>query len=310
MKKIERMPVPGVGAVLGLMTLGNLYGGLGFSWFRVLAMAAGTVHILLYTGKLVLFPKTVLLEYQNPLPAALYGTYSMCLMVLGGFYAELSPAAGKWIFLIGLCLHAVHTVAFTVRHVIGGVLKYRETQDVTPAWFVTYNGIMVACVNGMSFHLEPLLRVVAVYGVVAFCILGPWILVRLLRQPLPEGAFHTLGILPAPGSLCVISLLNLWTRPSPFLLTVFYLCVLGSVLYLILRLPKFFAFPFYPGYAGLTFPMAIGAAASRRMSVYLDEALHSPLSGACLQLTGIQIFLSSLLIGYVLLRLVSNSQKT
>ena len=89
---------------------------------------------------------------------------------------------------------------------------------------------------------------------------------------------------------------------STLVLWFMYFCALCSLVFVIIKLPDFFSFKFYPGYAGLTFPMAIGIVATQKMAGYLTEAgsaLAYPLS----QLAGLQIFLTSGLVFYVLVML-------
>ena len=45
MSRFEKIPVPAIATFLSLLTLSNVYGGLGFVWFRYLCMACGTVFI-------------------------------------------------------------------------------------------------------------------------------------------------------------------------------------------------------------------------------------------------------------------------
>jgi len=101
----------------------------------------------------------------------------------------------------------------------------------------------------------------------------------------------------APCSLCVVSLLNVYESPNRALLYFLYFCVLASLLFIIIKLPDYFSFDFAPGFAGLTFPMAIGIVATNKMAAYLNG--HG--SYALTQLSGLQLFLTSMLVGYVLL---------
>jgi exfoliative toxin A/B len=80
-----------------------------------------------------------------------------------------------------------------------------------------------------------------------------------------------------------------------------YFCVLASLLFIIIKLPDFFSFDFVPGFAGLTFPMAIGIVATNKMAGYLTAQGKEGAAAALTQLSGFQIFLTSMLVGYVLL---------
>ena len=86
MERLEKIPVPVIATFLSFLTLGNVYGGLGFVWLRYLIMALGTVFIICYILKLAMFSRTCLKEYDQTIPSSLYGAFSMVLMVLGSFY--------------------------------------------------------------------------------------------------------------------------------------------------------------------------------------------------------------------------------
>ena len=68
-----------------------------------------------------------------------------------------------------------------------------------------------------------------------------------------------------------------------------------------IKLPKFFSFPFTPGFAGLTFPMAIGIVATTKMTGYLNTNGYEGLAAVTGQIGGIQVYLTSMIVGYVLL---------
>ena len=95
MSRLEKIPVPCIATFLSFMTLSNVYGGLGFVWFRYLVMAIATIFMICYTIKIAMFPKTCMQEYDLTIPASLYGAFSMCWMVLGSFYYEIGLPFGR-----------------------------------------------------------------------------------------------------------------------------------------------------------------------------------------------------------------------
>ena len=80
MSRLEKIPVPCIATFLSFLTLGNVYGGLGFVWLRYLIMALGTIFIICYILKIAMFSGTCLKEYDMTIPASLYGAFSMVLM--------------------------------------------------------------------------------------------------------------------------------------------------------------------------------------------------------------------------------------
>lgn len=300
MDRLERMPVPVLPTFVGALTLSNVLSGMGYTWIRHGTMWAATIILLLYIIKIVKFPKTCLKEYQTVVPCSLYAAFTMITMILGSYYFDYIPALGKGLWAAAICIHAVHILIFTYRNVIAK----RDINTFVPSWFVTYNGIMVSCVVGGAMNAAGVLKYIVYYGIAIYFIIVPIMIWRLLKVEVKAPVYHTMAVLLAPCSLCVVSYLNVIPNPNAGLLYVLYGCVLASLLFIIIKLPKFFAFPFTPGFAGMTFPMAIGIVASTKMAGYLTGAGQEALAGVVKQISGIQIYLTTMIIGYVLLNFV------
>ena len=300
MDRLERMPVPVLPTFVGALTLSNVLSGMGYSWIRHGTMWAATIILLLYIIKIVKFPKVCLKEYQTVVPCSLYAAFTMITMILGSYYFDYVPALGKGMWAAAICIHAVHILVFTYRNVI----KKRDINTFVPSWFVTYNGIMVSCVVGGAMNAAGVLKCIVYYGIIIYFIIVPIMIWRLLKVEVKPPVYHTMAVLLAPCSLCVVSYLNVIPNPNQTLLYVLYGCVLASLLFIILKLPRFFSFPFAPGFAGMTFPMASGIVASTKMAGYLTNAGQEALAGVVKQISGIQLYLTTMIIGYVLLNFV------
>ncbi len=294
---LKKLPVPVLPTFVGALTLSNVYGGLGYTWFRYLMMFTATVVILFYIVKIIFHSGVCRTEYGQTVPASLYAGFTMCLMILGSFYYEMGWGFGKAIWLIAVIIHAVHIVLFTLNNVVWK----RDINTTLPSWFVTYNGIMVSCVTGGAMNMNPMLKIITVYGILIYLILIPIMIFRLLSVPVKPAVYHTMPVVLAPCSLCVVSLINVFQEPNKFILYLMYFCVLCSLLFIVVKLPDFFSFDFAPGFAGLTFPMAIGIVATNKMAGYLANHGSEQASFALKQLSGFQLFLTSMLVGYVLL---------
>ena len=135
-ERLKKMPVPVLPTFVGALTLSNVYGGMGYTWFRYLVMAAATIVIICYIVKIILYPGVCASEYKLTVPSSLYAGFTMCLMILGSFYYEKGLGFGKAIWLCAVIIHAVHICIFT----FGNVIKKRDINTTVPSWFVTYNG--------------------------------------------------------------------------------------------------------------------------------------------------------------------------
>lgn len=297
MKRLERIPVAVLPSFVGAMTLSNVYNSMGYAWVRHLTMWAATIVLICYFIKIICFFDTCKKEYMTTVPSSLYAGFTMVMMILGSYYFDYSQTVGKGIFVVGFCLQIIHILVFTYNNLI----KKRDIETFVPSWFVTYNGFMVCCVVGGVMNMNGILRIVVCYGIIVYFILVPFMIWRLLKVEIKPAVYHTMAVLPSPCSLCLVGYLNLIENKIEPLLWLLYVCVLASVLFVVVKLPKFFSFSFMPSFASLTFPMAIGVVATNKMTAYLTETGRSSLAAITNQLGGIQLYLTTMIIGYVLL---------
>lgn len=297
MKRLARMPVAVLPTFVGAMTLSNVYNGMGYAWVRHLTMWAATVVLICYFIKIVCYFNTCKEEYKTTLSSCLYGGLTMVMMILGSYYFDYSRAVGKGLFVVGFCLQIVHILVFTFNNVI----RKRDVHTFVPSWFVTYNGFMVCCVVGGVMDMDSILRIVVYYGIGVYLILISFLIWRLLTVEIKASVYHTMAVVLSPCSLCLVAYFNLIDNKVEPLIWFLYICVLASLLFVIIKLPKFFAFSFAPSFASLTFPMAIGVVATNKMADYLTQTGRDSLASITGQLGGIQLYLTTMIIGYVLL---------
>ena len=294
--KLANLPVPILATMVGTATLSNLWAPLGFSWIRHIVMWASAIILLCYIGKIIFHFDTFKKEYSNTVPASLYAGFSMITMILGSYVFDYSPAIGKAMWLIGLGIHAVHLVVFLYRNVVKGV----NIATFVPSWFVTLNGIMVSTVVGGVMNEPFICTIIVYYGITALVVTLPFMIVRLLKHPIADPLFHTKAILLAPSSLCVVSYINIIKNPNAIVIYLLYAVVFCSLLYVVLNLPKFFSFSFHPGFAGLTFPMAIGTVATNKFAGFITGQGYEAFGNIMKQIGGIQLFITTGIITFVL----------
>lgn len=298
-ERTEKMPIPLVGTALAVCTLGNIYDGMGFSLVRFLCMVFGVVILFFYLVKVFKFPQVCKNEYTtNTVFASLYGTISMVMMITSSYFMQWIPAL-KYVIMFAVLLHAFFICAFLYLNLI----KNFNVAVFVPSWFVTLNGIMVSTVVAMKALPKTMAMAVVIWGFLAYTICIPFMVVRLRKHEIAAKAYHTQAILLAPCSLIVASYINavgLGYFPSSLLVvSIYYVCVLASLLFIIIKIPRFFAVPFNPGFAGLTFPMAIGIVASKKMAGFLGSNGYEQLGTLVNDIAGIQIILTTAIVAFV-----------
>lgn len=303
--RLANLPVPILPTMVGACTLSNVFQSLGYTGVRHITMIAASVILLVYLGKIIVHFDTFKKEYRTTVPSSLYAGFTMVLMILGSYYFDMNAAIGKAMWFTGIILHAIHILLFTIRN-----LRNFQWDTFVPSWFVTYNGIMVSTVVGGVMKEPMIAKIVVYYGITVFTLIIPFMIYRLIKFPIKDAMFHTQAIVLAPSSLCVVSYLNVVETPNPLILYYLYAAVLCALLFIIIKLPSFFSFPFAPGYAGLTFPMAIGIVATTKISAYLAGEGMSEAAAMLKELSGIQLYLTTGIIAYVLIQFVIMLKKS
>jgi exfoliative toxin A/B len=306
LKKTADMPVGALAATMGAATLSNVWNSLGFVWVRNITMGVALLVWLAFFGKIVFAFKSFRTEYEKVVPCSLYGAFSMLMMILTMWLYQWLPAVAKPLFLCAVFLHAAQILVFTFRNVLRGMLCGTQgiTRGITketflPCWFVTYNGIMVSTVVGFV-HLSGLEKIILYYGIGIYALVIVFMVIRLIRVPVAPQFLHTTPVVLAPVSLCITTYCNVEQTPLAPVIAVLYVMLLLSLIYIIVNIPKYFAVPFNPGFAGLTFPMAIGCVASFRTAAWLGENGFSALSTVIKQISGLQTWLTTGIIAFVL----------
>lgn len=306
MERLQRLPVPILPTFVGALTLSNVYNGLGYTWIRHIFMWIALCLLVTYLMKIIKYPNVVKNEYNTVVPCSLYAGFTMIMMILGSYFVEYHVVFGKTLFFGGMILHAIHILIFTYKNVI----KKRDVKTFVPSWFVTYNGLMVSCTVGAAMQINPILEIVTYYGIMIYFIIIPFMIWRLIKVEMLPAVYHTMAVVLAPCSLCVVSYLNVIEQKNFVFVCFLYICVLLSLLFVIIKLPKFFTFAFMPSFAGMTFPMAIGIVATTKMSAYFASVGHNTLSMMTSQLSGIQLYVTTMIIGYVLLNFIMKALRT
>ena len=293
--KFKNIPVPLLPTMVGAATLSNVYLTLGYTWIRHITMILSAIILIAYIIKIVTNFNVFKNEYSNTVPASLYAGFTMITMILGSYVFDFSPTIGKAMWFVGLILHSIHIIIFTYRNVIKGV----NIDTFLPSWFVTYNGIMVSTVVGGVMNEPTIGKIVVYYGIAVLIIIMPFMLYRLATTDIKDAVHHTQAILLAPSSLCLVSYLNFIKEPNKFVVYALYALVFCTLLFIIVKLPRFFSFDFHPGFAGMTFPMAIGIVASIKMSGFLKGQGYDVLSNMVKEISGIQIYLTTAIVSIV-----------
>ncbi|MCL1929120.1 MAG: TDT family transporter [Treponema sp.] len=306
-QKAAGFPIPLLPTLVGAVTLSNVFAGnFGFPWIRHITTVVSMVVWLFFLIKILVHFGVFKNEYKNTVPASLTAGFTMLLMLFGAYLFPYSAQVGKAVWFAGVILHILHILIFTFNNVLKGV----QTPTFVPSWFVTYNGLLVSAVVGGPMQEPVILKAIVYYGMGIYALLVIFMIIRIATKPLNPPLLHTKAIFLAPAALCLVGYLNVIPNPNNVIVMALYTAVFLSFLYFLKNIPSFFAVPFNPGFAGMTFPNAIGIVASFRMVAYLQGQENEFLANAVRQIAGIQVYITTAVIALVLYNFIRMFKKS
>lgn len=258
-KRIQRVPLPLCGVMLGFATLGNLLQSYGET-IRYACGIIATFLLILVLLKLLLFPDLVKDDMKNPMIASVSGTFPMALMLLSTYIKPVIGEVAKYIWLFAILLHIVLILYFTLKFIVK-----LQMPKVFASYYIVYVGIAVAAVTAPAFGAESIGTASFWFGFVALIVLLILVTIRYVKfKEIPEPAKPLICIYAAPTSLCVAGYVqSVSPKSKEFLLAMF---LLATVLYVfaLVKAIGYLKLPFYPSYAAFTFPFAISAVATKQ----------------------------------------------
>ncbi|HHX71067.1 MAG: TDT family transporter [Miniphocaeibacter sp.] len=293
---LKKMPTVISGLMLALAALGNLLQ----SYSENIRLFFGFLSFLIFiflTLKIVLNFKEFKEEMKNPIVASVIPTYSMTIMLLSGYLKAFVGNVANIFWYIGVFLHILFIIYFTVKFVFSFELK-----NVFASWFIVYVGIVVASVTGKAFN-ESIGKIAFIFGLVSYFILLFVVLKRIKNIDIPEPALPTKIILAAPGSLCLAGYMSIYDNKNIYL--TIGLLILSQVIYfaILFLLTKMLKLKFYPSYSAFTFPLVISAIGLKLSAGFLINMGFN--LGFLKYLIIIETVIAALIVIYVLVRYIN-----
>ena len=250
---IKKVPLPMSGLMLALAAIGNLLQSYGEVYRNIFGLASAVLLILILL-KIVFYSEEVKQDLKNPLIASVFPTLTMGLMLLSTYIKALSPNIALAIWIIGVLLHIVLIIKFTMNFLIDFDMK-----KVFPSWFIVYAGIGAGSVTAPAFGMESFGKVFFWFAIVSYFLLLPIIIKKVTTSTIGEPALATLAIFAAPVALSLAGYIN--SFESKNMIIVFTLLVLSQLSYIfaLTQLPNLLKLKFYPSFSGFTFPLVISA---------------------------------------------------
>lgn len=261
---IKKIPLPIVGVMLGFAALGNLIQ----SYSETVRLVFGAISALigvLFLVKVIMYPKAFKEDMQNPIMASVSGTFSMALMILATYLKPLIGNSAVYVWYFAIALHMALIIYFTVKFIFK-----LQMPKVFASYFIVYVGIAVASISAPAFGKQFIGQICFWFAFVMLFVTLALVTYRYIKyKDIPQPAQPLFCIYTAPVSLCLAGYLQCIENKSSVM--VYSLLALSTLIFFIvlIKLPKFLKFKFYPSYASFTFPFVITAIALKQSFKYL-----------------------------------------
>lgn len=273
MNHLKFYPTPVSGLALGIA-------GIGAFWSSVIANAIAANIVLIIIAavaialllplilKFILHPRTLWEDLKHPTVGSVVPTFAMSLMLLSKTIGLGFSSFSIILWLFAVILHASFFSIFCFHR-----LKDIDINHLVPSWFVPPIGIVVACLTVPAAVFMPLAYVILTFGILAYMIMLPMVIYRLsIGNSVEDARKPTLAVLAAPASLTLAGYLSLSSSPNPFLvIALFSIAILMTVSVYIMLANLLRKLDFSPAYSAFTFPLAISATASYKLSLWADS---------------------------------------
>lgn len=259
MSIFKRIPVPLCAVALGMFGLGNLLQSYSEE-VRLLCGAVAAVLLLLFLISVIVDFKKFLGEMKNPIMASVFCTFPMALMMLATYIKPYIGPPAKALWFVGIGLHVVLIVYFTLKFVLGFSLE-----KVFASWFIVYVGIAMAGITAPAFDGMAIGSACVKFGLAALAVLLILVTVRYLKKPVPKPAQPLICIYAAPTSLCIAGYVHSVTPKSLSLLMALWAVATLLFVFACVKFVQYIKLPFFPSYASFTFPFVISAIASKQL---------------------------------------------
>lgn len=294
LKKLENYPIGICGTSLAFITLSNCWLINGITFLKPISIVFAIFALSLMLLRIVLFPKKTLEEIKNPVLGSFYPTIDMAGLLIASYFLNTAPQFAKALWLICIVVHGILFVVFLTFRV-----KNFKITDIVPSWFVILIGVVVASASSTGMGYPLLAQYLFYFGFLWYVVAWPVMLYRVYRcEKLEEHKLPTIGVMAAPGSLCIVGYLTSFANPNIYILGFLIVTSLFNLVLVYTYITSFLNKGFKPTYAALTFPLAISVLAMYKTSAYVESL---GLSTGIFKLLGdFEIFIATYVVFYVL----------
>ena len=259
----SRLPLPVTVLALGWVVLGNLLKDI-IPLLSDICMIVSMMLLIMTVCKIILSPKGFYKNIKSPAGLSMFSSFSMSLMLISVWMKGFLGKANIYIWIIGVILHTIILVVFTIKYVLNFKLKY-----VFSSWFLVYSGIGIAAITCNDFGMIVFGRSVLKFTVFVSVVILPLVLARQKIKGSTQAAKPIFSLIAMPLSIIVASMVSINEPASAKTMWVLFIIMQLVLLIVIVDMIIHLFHGFYPSWSCY----AAAIAASVYGSMYFNQYL-------------------------------------
>ena len=254
---IKNVPIPISGLLLSFFSLGNLIKNH-IPYLKEICFTLGLFLLILISLKIILYPKKIKEELENPTISTVSGTYSMGLMSFSIYFLNYSYNLSLFIWVLGIIIHISLILYFTNNF----FFKNFEIEKVYACFFVLYVGINNGAITSYDLNQKEFGHIIYLFGLVNLIFLFPLIFFRyLFYNNIPENNKPLILVFNAGTHITLEGYINSSEVINKHVIYFYIICLL-IYLFCLYKVYEYRNIKFYPSFSSFTFPFVISAKAT------------------------------------------------
>ena len=172
------------------------------------------VVFLIYTSKIIIYPKEVKKEFNHPIKINFYPILAKLFLITSLIYLTVNMSVSKYLWWGGVIIQSIFTIIIMSAWISHA--KF-ELHHINPSWFIPVVGAIIVPIAGVQHFSPELSWFFFSMGLFWWLILTILVFYRIIfHNPIPKKLIPTMFILFAPPIIGFIALTKLLGGLNPF----------------------------------------------------------------------------------------------
>ncbi len=259
----SRLPLPVTVLALGWVILGNILKEI-IPLVSDICMIISMMLLILTVLKIILSPKGFYRGIKNPAGLSMFSSFSMSLILISVWMKGFLGKANIYIWIIGVVLHTIIMLVFTIKYVFNFKMKYMFS-----SWFLVYSGIGIAAITCNDFGMIVFGRSVLKFIELASILILPFVLLRLKMMGSTQAAKPIFSLICVPLGIIIPSMVSINEAASAKSMWIMFIIVQILLLIVIVDMFIHLFMGFYPSWSCYTTAITISVYSSMYFDKYL-----------------------------------------